>query len=71
MSSLKCSVAECKERLKQVDYMSLQELETYATRCSTCGNWVLKDHDVAQKTYQKMTLKWAEEFNKALFKRSH
>jgi len=66
--ALKCTLAECKARLKEIDYMNLDELEHYATRCATCGNWILKDDSVAQETYQKVSLKWAEEFNKALIK---
>lgn len=66
---LKCTIAECKARLKEVDTMDLASLETYATKCSTCGNWFLKDNTVAQETYNKVSLKWAEAFNKAHLKR--
>lgn len=62
---LKCSIAECKARLAEIDSMDLPTLEKYATKCSTCGNWFHKDNDVAEKTYQKVSLKWAEAFNKA------
>lgn len=65
---LKCSVAECKVRFKEVDSMGLSQLEAYATKCATCGNWFLKDHKVAQETYQKVSLTWAEAFNKAHIK---
>ena len=61
---IKCSISECKSRHKEVDAMSFADLEKYASRCSTCGNWILKDNVVAQETYQKISLKWAEEFNK-------
>ncbi len=64
---LKCSIGECKKRLVQVDSMSLEELEHYAARCSTCGNWILKDNAVAQETYQKVSLAWAEAYNKAMY----
>jgi hypothetical protein len=66
---LKCSIAECKQRLGQIDSMELAELEKYASNCSTCGNWFLKDNAVAQKTYDKVSLKWAEAFNKSIMKR--
>lgn len=66
---LKCSIAECKARLHEADSMSLEELEKYTTKCSTCGNWFLKDNQVANETYQKVSLKWAETFNKANMKR--
>ncbi|WP_041960103.1 hypothetical protein [Sulfurospirillum arsenophilum] len=69
-TTLKCSLAECKARLKAVDNMSLSELEEYATRCSTCGNWILKDDAVANETYMKVSTKWAESFNQALLKNS-
>lgn len=68
-SGLKCSLSECKARLKEIDSMNLDTLEHYATRCSTCGNWILKDDNVAQETYQKVSLRWAEAFNDALFQR--
>ncbi|KFL33825.1 MULTISPECIES: hypothetical protein [unclassified Sulfurospirillum] len=67
-SPLKCSLSECKARLKTVDGMSLTELEEYATRCSTCGNWILKDDPIAHETYMKISTKWAESFNKSLLK---
>ena len=66
---LKCSIAECKQRFSQVDSMGLPELEKFASKCSTCGNWFLKDNTVAQKMYDKVSLKWAEGFNKATMKR--
>ena len=64
--SLKCSLSECKARLKAVENMSLSELEEYATRCSTCGNWILKDDPTANATYTKISTKWAEAFNQSL-----
>jgi len=50
--------------------MSLAELEEYATRCSTCGNWILKDDQTAHATYMKISTKWAESFNKALLEKN-
>ena len=69
-TSLKCSLSECKARLKAVENMSLTELEHYATRCSTCGNWRLKDDPIANETYMKVSTKWAESFNQALLENS-
>ena len=63
-NGLKCSLSECKSRHKEVDVMSFEDLAKYASKCSTCGNWFLKDNIIAQETYQKVSLKWAEEFNK-------
>ncbi len=68
-AGLKCTIAECKARLAQVDKMNLTELNSYANKCSTCGNWFLKDDKIAQKTYEKVSLKWAEEFNKQALKK--
>ena len=62
-NNLKCSLSECKARLKEIDSMDLTQLEMYASKCSTCGNWILKDDHTANETYQKVSLKWAEEFN--------
>lgn len=66
---LKCSLAECKARFKEIDSMGLNELEKYSTKCSTCGNWLLKDNPVANETYKKVSLKWAEAFNKSIMKK--
>ncbi len=66
---LKCSIAEYKARLREIDSMSLSELEKYSTKCSTCGNWFLKDNKIADETYRKVSLKWAEAYNKANMKR--
>lgn len=66
---LKCSIAECKARLKEIDSMGLNELEKYSTKCSTCGNWLLKDNQTANETYKKVSLKWAEAFNKSIMKK--
>jgi hypothetical protein len=52
---LKCSIAECKARLREIDSMSLSELEKYSTKCSTCGNWFLKDNKIADETYRKVS----------------
>lgn len=68
-TSLKCSLDECKARLKAVDSMSLAELEEYATRCATCGSWIIKDDPVANATYLAVSTKWAEVFNKALLEK--
>ena len=65
-SNLKCSLAECKARLQGIDKMSLDELEEYATRCSTCGSWILKDNPMANETYNKISTRWAEKFNQSL-----
>lgn len=61
---LKCTLAECKARFLKIDKMNISELNTYSEQCSNCGNWILKEHKIAQKTYRKVSLKWAEEFNK-------
>ncbi len=66
---LKCSISECKGRLKEADSMGLSELEKYSVKCSTCGNWLLKNDPVANETYKKISLKWAEAFNKALMRK--
>jgi len=67
---LKCSPTECKARLKEANTMSLAELDEYATRCSTCGNWILKDDPIAHATYMEVSTKWAEAFNKALLEKT-
>lgn len=64
-NGLKCTLAECKARLNEIDFMNLSELEKYATKCSTCGNWILKDDKTANETYNKVSIKWAEEYNRA------
>ena len=67
--SLKCSIAECKKRLAQVDGMSFSELEKYNVKCGNCGSWILKETQVANDTYNKVSNKWAVEFMNKLMKK--
>jgi len=62
MKALKCSDAECKKRAADVKNMSLSELEKYNTKCANCGDWIFKEQEVANKTYNAVSVKWAEEF---------
>lgn len=67
--SLLCSECECKKRFIGVNNMDFSELEEYCTKCSCCGSWILKDNDTANKTYQAISNKWAEEFMKEITKK--
>lgn len=67
--SLKCSIAECKKRLAQVDTMSFSELEKYNVKCGNCGSWILKETKIANDTYNKVSNKWAVEFMNKLLKK--
>lgn len=69
MKALKCSDSECKKRLGQVKHMSFSELEKYNTQCANCGDWIFKEQEVANKTYNAVSVKWAEEFMKEQLKR--
>jgi hypothetical protein len=66
MKELKCSVAECKKRLADVKSMSFSELEKYNTKCQSCGDWIFKEQEVANKTYNAVAVKWSEEFMKKM-----
>lgn len=67
---LKCTSTECKQRLIQAETMSIRELEEYATRCASCGNWILKDNAIAQQTYQRISIRYAEAHNDRLITES-
>jgi hypothetical protein len=67
VKALKCSNFECRKKLTQVKNMSFSELEKYNTQCSNCGDWIFKEQELANKTYNAISVKWAEEFmNKQL-----
>lgn len=69
MKPLLCSNAECKKRLADVKNMSFAELEKYNTKCGNCGDWIFKEQEIANKTYNAVSNKWAEEFTKKTIKR--
>ena len=62
MTALKCTDSECRKRLVEVKSMSFSDLEKYNTKCGNCGDWIFKEQDVANKTYNAVSVKWAEEF---------
>lgn len=69
MANLKCSILECKKRKSDVKNMSFSELEKYNTKCCNCGDWILKDEQVANETYHAVSTTWAEKFmNKVMGK---
>lgn len=49
--------------------MSFAELEKYNTQCANCGDWIFKEQEIANKTYNAVSNKWAEEFTKKTSKR--
>jgi len=69
MKELSCSDAECKKRFFDVATMSFEELEKYNTKCGKCGDWIIKEQEIANKTYNAVSNKWAEEFVKRTIKR--
>lgn len=62
MKALKCSDSECKKSLVQVKNMSYSELEKHNTKCENCGDWIFKEQEFANKTYNAVSVKWAQEF---------
>jgi len=42
--------------------MSFSELEKYNSQCGSCGDWIFKEQEIANKTYNAVSVKWAEEF---------
>ena len=67
--SIKCSISECKQRMADVKNMSFAELEKYNVKCGHCGNWIIKETEVANKTYHAVSNRWAVEFMKKLLKK--
>lgn len=63
-----CSESDCKKRLADVKNMSFEDLEKYCIRCGTCGDWILKNNKVANKTYEAVSNRWAEEFMNSTMK---
>jgi len=70
MKPLLCSDKKKKKRLADVKNMSFEELEKYNTKCGKCGDWIFKEQDFANKTYNAVSNKWAEEFTKKTIKGS-
>lgn len=68
-SNIECSESECKRRCAEVKNMSFAELQKFNTKCANCGSWILKDNDTANKTYEAVSTKWAEEFMNEIMKR--
>jgi hypothetical protein len=66
--SILCTESECKRRFADVKNMDLSELEKYCTKCAKCGNWLFKDNEIANKTYEAISNRWAEEFMSNLMK---
>lgn len=48
--------------------MTFSELEKYNVKCCHCGSWIIKDNEVANKTYHAISNRWAEEFMNKLIK---
>lgn len=65
--TLKCSIPQCKRRCTEVESMNLTELEKTISQCEQCGAWILKESDIANKTYHKVSNHWAAKFNEDLF----
>jgi len=69
MVALKCTEAECKKRFTEVKSMSFSELEKYTTKCASCGDWIFKEQEIANKTYNAVSSRWAQEFMNKQFRR--
>lgn len=65
-TEIECTQKECAKREQQVKNMSFQDLEKYNKKCCECGGWIFKKEEVANKTYNAVSNKWAEEFNKKM-----
>ena len=62
MKQLSCSHIKCRKRLADVKSMSFEELEKYNTKCGNCGDWIFKEQEIANRTYNAVSNRWAEEF---------
>lgn len=68
--TLSCSLAQCKQRANEVETMGFDALETMNAKCETCGAWLLKETEVANHTYHKVSNRWAVVFNQNLLKKN-
>ncbi|MBN2965038.1 hypothetical protein JWV37_09620 [Sulfurospirillum sp. T05] len=67
--TLKCSIAQCKQRASEVEKMNFDELRAMNAKCEACGNWLLKETEVANQTYHKVSNLWAVKYNQNLMKK--
>lgn len=65
-ATIECSTSECKKRFLQVKKMSFFELEKYTDICCSCGDWILKSNEVANKTFHAVSNRYAEEYMKKI-----
>ena len=68
MKELRCSDSECKRRLTDVKNMSFEELSKYNVKCCNCGDWIFKEQEVANKTYNAVSIRYAEEFMRKMLR---
>lgn len=61
--NLLCSVSECKQRGKDAQNMSYEELSKYIDRCGSCGVWIFKETEQANQTYKHISNLWAIKHN--------
>lgn len=66
MKNILCSLDECKQRGKNIEKMTFEELQHFSNKCAACGSWILKDVEILNITYNKIALKYAEKFNEQL-----
>jgi len=64
MEKLKCSKSECKRVLKKAKDMSNFQISAQNIKCSSCGNWIFKETDYANETYNEVSNLYAIQFNK-------
>lgn len=61
---LYCSEEECKKKRDQLISMNMNQLSEQIKQCEQCNSGTFKTNDVATKTYQDISLLWAEGHNK-------
>lgn len=61
---LNYSEEECKQKRDQLMAMNMNQLSEQIKQCEQCNSGTFKTNDVATKTYQDISLLWAEGHNK-------
>ncbi|MFB1008413.1 MAG: hypothetical protein QMB85_04965 [Sulfurospirillum sp.] len=68
---LNCSEEECKQKRDQLMAMNMNQLSEQIKQCEQCNSGTFKTNDVATKTYQDISLLWAEGHNKETGRKLH
>lgn len=63
LKDINCTEDECKEKREKFTFMTIDQLSAQINQCEKCNSGVFKTNAVAAKTYQSISLLWAEKHN--------